>query len=614
MSAKADRDTIHLEDGIASADPNPDSMKGDLMANNDRAQEARGRDFSQVPKSYWISPSFIGTYSAMGLTFMGTVGGFALFAPVISDVNQDLGPSENIVYAPLINVLLSAVTIQIIGSLSDIFGRRWFFIVGSGLGLIGGILGATAQSITQIIVSQAFFGMSKGFGISFFWVIGELVPMRWRFLAASGQYIYSFPGNPLAAKVALAFQTTTVVHWRGIFYLLIATNGLAMLCWFLFYHPPSFKMLHRRQLFKDLVLNFDWIGLFLYSGGLALVVLGLTWGGDMYPWDSAEVLGTVIGGVVSLTLFGLWEVYNPLPNVEPFIPVYLWKNIAFQSSAWLTGIGAATYYGFSLIWPDAVSVLYPGLSNDRRSTLSTVLILLFVLGQLSGGIIAKFTGARRGAILTAFAATPLLAAAGTNPLNLNLTIALVSTGCFAIGATEGVALVTSTFPLRTQEEIGTAGGLCGTIRQFLASVATAVFSTTLRNRLQTTTPQYMDQAARDVGLPASSVSLLVSVLGDSRPLNGETVPGLQQSMVGTLEHAWRIAHSEAYRTVIYVSLIFVGSALFLCWFVPDLDEKTVDYVAGHIHQASETRRLEEEEEEEEEDDVETQGEPQKQNQ
>lgn len=106
------------------------------------------------------------------------------------------------------NVLLSAITIQIIGSLSDIFGRRWFFIIGSGLALIGSILGATAQSVNQIIVSQAFFGVSKGFGVSFFWVIGELVPMRWRFVAASGQYLYSFPANPLAAKVALSFQVS----------------------------------------------------------------------------------------------------------------------------------------------------------------------------------------------------------------------------------------------------------------------------------------------------------------------------------------------------------------------------------------------------------------------
>lgn len=94
--------------------------------------------------------------------------------------------------------------------MSDIFGRRWFFITGTGIGLLASILGATAHSITQIIVSQALFGISLGIGDSFFWVVSEIAPMKWRYLAVSGQYIYTFPGNPLAAKVAVAFQVSLI--------------------------------------------------------------------------------------------------------------------------------------------------------------------------------------------------------------------------------------------------------------------------------------------------------------------------------------------------------------------------------------------------------------------
>lgn len=88
MPPKPDTETLPLEEG-----PLPQVLEH----SDDRTREAQGRDFSSVPKSYWISPSFIGTYSAMGLTFAGTVGGFALAAPVMSDINQDLGPSPNIV-------------------------------------------------------------------------------------------------------------------------------------------------------------------------------------------------------------------------------------------------------------------------------------------------------------------------------------------------------------------------------------------------------------------------------------------------------------------------------------------------------------------------------------
>lgn len=41
-------------------------------------------------------------------------------------------------------------------------------------------------------------------------------------------------------------------------------------------------MLHRKKLARDLLVNFDWIGLALYSGGLAVFIFGLNWGGVLY--------------------------------------------------------------------------------------------------------------------------------------------------------------------------------------------------------------------------------------------------------------------------------------------------------------------------------------------
>lgn len=41
-------------------------------------------------------------------------------------------------------------------------------------------------------------------------------------------------------------------------------------------------MLHRKKLARDLFYNFDWIGLALFSGGLAIFIFGLNWGGVLY--------------------------------------------------------------------------------------------------------------------------------------------------------------------------------------------------------------------------------------------------------------------------------------------------------------------------------------------
>lgn len=64
-----------------------------------------------------------------------------------------------------------------VGQLSDIFGRRWFFIFGSSVALIGSIIGAFAKDVNTLIVAELFIGIAVAFQQSFFWVVAELVPM-----------------------------------------------------------------------------------------------------------------------------------------------------------------------------------------------------------------------------------------------------------------------------------------------------------------------------------------------------------------------------------------------------------------------------------------------------
>ncbi|KAK5108469.1 hypothetical protein LTR62_008287 [Meristemomyces frigidus] len=151
---------------------------------------------------------FLGSMAAIGLGFCGGTGGYALIAPDLPLINEDLGPSPNITWVGIVYVLSEAVFFALVGKLSDIFGRRWFFIIGSLVGVLGSIVGATAKDINTLIGSEVLIGISAAFQISFFWVISELVPMRWRYLANSYAYMITIPTNPLAAKIAFTFQKT----------------------------------------------------------------------------------------------------------------------------------------------------------------------------------------------------------------------------------------------------------------------------------------------------------------------------------------------------------------------------------------------------------------------
>jgi hypothetical protein len=77
--------------------------------------------------------------------------------------------------------------------------------------------------------------------------------------------------------------------------------------------------------------------------------------------------------------------------LKPFLPLHLFTNLRFMACAWLTAVGAATYYGFSLIWPSAVAVLYDG-SPAYKATISGLAAMGFVFGQIIGGFVGTLTG------------------------------------------------------------------------------------------------------------------------------------------------------------------------------------------------------------------------------
>ena len=250
-------------------------------------------------------------------------------------------------------------------------------------------------------------------------------------------------------------------------------------------------------------------------------------------------------------------------------------------------------FGFSLIWPQCVAFIYTDISDSKKATISGLAAMGFVFGQISGGSVGTITGPRPGIIFCMSVSAPILMAAAANPLNMDLTMGLIATGTLFIGMMEGMAIATTTFPLRTQEEIGTAGGLSGSIRSFGSAIATAILATTLQTRLTTTVPANVVPAATSAGLPPSSIASLISGLAGTTALDSAHVPGLTPSIVAIASQAYRVANAQAFRTVFLVSFAFGGTGMILCWFVAQNDASQQNFVAGHIHKASEEKALEE---------------------
>ena len=202
---------------------------------------------------------------------------------------------------------------------------------GAFLGVIGAIVCATANDVNTLIGGTTILGIAAASQLSYFFVMGELVPMKYRLAGNAFCYVFCLPGSAFAPLISNVF----IVHhpkigWRGCYYILIGIETASFLCWVFFYHPPTFRMKHGEHASKlQYVKNFDYVGTILYTGGLLILMMGLNWGGMVYPWASSYVIATIVVGFVSLVAFVLYECYVDLN--EPLVPMHIFSNYSWNA-------------------------------------------------------------------------------------------------------------------------------------------------------------------------------------------------------------------------------------------------------------------------------------------
>ena len=118
--------------------------------------------------------------------------------------------------------------------------------------------------------------------------------------------------------------------WRTSYYYLLAFHILTAIFVFFFYVPPKFETKHKNdgqtkmQLFKKM----DFIGLGMFITGCCLFLIGLSWGGSIYPWKSAATLAPIILGASTLILLGFYETYATIEY--PILPPRLFLRLRQQ--------------------------------------------------------------------------------------------------------------------------------------------------------------------------------------------------------------------------------------------------------------------------------------------
>lgn len=134
---------------------------------------------------------------------------------------------------------------------------------------------------------------------------------------------------------------TQHLSWRWCFYINLPLGAITAIILVLFFRPTgrSTTLLPFSQKLKHL----DLPGLFLFVPAVIMLLLALQWGGNTHPWNSATILGLIIGFALLIIVFLLWQWYQ---GEEASIPIRLFrqKNVYSAVGVLYFGLGSVGYF------------------------------------------------------------------------------------------------------------------------------------------------------------------------------------------------------------------------------------------------------------------------------
>ncbi|RFU26113.1 hypothetical protein B7463_g10227, partial [Scytalidium lignicola] len=566
--------TLPITEKETGDDTNTNSPSG---ARND-AELALDHSNNEEPK---ISASTLMAVFFMGISYVACIScGLVMPAGIVSQIGTALGDMDNIVWIPGSWGVASAVSFSIAGRFSDIFGRRYVLISGQLFTLIGSIVASTAHKTTIVAAGSTIIGFGAGVIFVSYPGISELLPNKYRGIGVGWtEFCITVPWAGLGTLIAQLF----VVHatWRWVYYIGIIYAALSVTGTAIFYFPPSRPRndwdKSRWQEFKEL----DFIGLLLFSSGLTIFLVGITYLGKA-DYSVALVASTIIIGAFLFAGCLLYDFTIPKDPIFPYRLFTMYREFTVHlvilfvaGMIWqaITTLGPqATLYMFTndpirigvLQIPNNISGLLggwimPSLVHKIKHVREQILFALLIE--------TVFTACYAAAVPDHEIAWSVLQLFGQCCFTWVTLLAYVASGLFV-----------------PHEDLGVSAGLIGTFRSAGNSVGNAIFSTILTSVVNKQMPKRVAQAAIENGFPASQIPELIPAVVE----NAVGVPGAFSSIsqatpavIAATSTAFKHAYAYAFQRVFYSTIPFGVIALVAAWYVRDPSPLLNNDVAVH---------------------------------
>ncbi|KAI4642341.1 hypothetical protein J4E93_007488 [Alternaria ventricosa] len=492
-------------------------QKGQLEAAEgmDVEEEAQNGKRSRLRMVAIITALFLSLFvSALDATIVSTA---------LPTISRDLNSATGYTWIGGAYLLANAASGPIWAKLSDIWGRKPIMLAALAIFFASSAVCATAKTMQELIIGRAFQGTAGGGLILLVHVcISDLFSLRQRsLLMGFTEGIWALAGG---IGPVLGGIFASLVTWRWCFYINLPISGFAAVLIVLF-----LDIKHEHTSFIDGIRAVDWFGMFTFLGFTLMILLGLDFGGVLFPWDSAKVIALLVVGGVMIFAF----IYSEAKVAKyPLIPMTVFRR-GTNVAAFLV----VFFHGFVFIAGEYYMPLYFQAVLEASPLRSGLLLLPFIVtGAIAGvlcGLIMHKTGHFREII---WVGTLLL----TIGFGLFISFdAYTSTGKavgFVIvgGLGSGILFEAPMIAIQSQVEqhdVATATATLSFIRNIGVAISTIIGGTIFQNSMN-------GQASflRDAGLPQN---LLSQLDGDSAMAN--------VMLPATFENAaWELAAKQAF--------------------------------------------------------------------
>ena len=494
---------------------------------------------------------------------------------VIADDLKGLSSQAWVTTAYLIT---STVVTPLYGKLSDIYGRKPFFIAAISIFTVGSMLCTLATSIGTLALYRAVQGLGAGglFSLALA-IIGDIVPPRER-AKYQGYFLAVFGTSSVLGPVIGGFfagqdSILGVTGWRWVFLVNVPIAAAALVVVTRTLHLHHTRLDHRIDYWGALALTVALVPL------LIVAEQGREWG-----WLSGiSVLCYAVGAA---GFVAGWFIERAMGD-EALIPLRLFTNRTVATSS-ITSV----FVGMGMFGGLAALPLYLQIVKGASATEAGLQLLPMTLGIMFGSILSGQLISKRGT----YRQYPIIGAAllvaamfafhyvgADTPLWTSMIIMVF----FGVGL--GFNFQPLTLAVQnavSPKDIGVATSSATFTRQIGGTIGTAVFLSILfskaaenipaRYQEAFATPAFQDAAGSPSGDPTANAQFLSQLKAAQTGSGAGFSSALSDSSFvklidPALSHPYLVGFAEAMSAVFLTASAVLVFALIASWFLPHVE-------------------------------------------